>query len=120
MPISVLLVQPPPALHAAILERLTGMEGLSVVGTTVAPVETLVAIKSLAPDLVIMGMADRELPVLASSIVEEFCDVAVLAVSGDGRYALLYEMTPRLVAMADFSMEHLGDIIKRAVGAEVG
>lgn len=120
MPISVLLVQPPPELHAAIVERLSGTDGLSVVGTTSGPVETLLAVKSLRPDLVIMGMADREPPALASSLIEEFCDVVVLAVAKDGRYALLCEMTPRLVALADFSVEHLGDIIKRAVGAEVG
>lgn len=64
-------------------------------------------LRSLAPDLVLVGLTPDDTDALASSVLGCLPGVKVIAFAGDGRHAYLHEMRAHRAALIDITPEAL-------------
>jgi DNA-binding NarL/FixJ family response regulator len=117
-PIRILLGALPAPLQGALEPILATQADMEVVGAVTVPVEVLLAAGQTAAHVVLLGLEGRELPGIASHLLDEYPSIKVLAVAADGRRALLYELQPRLVAIGEASPATLVEAIRMAVQSE--
>jgi DNA-binding NarL/FixJ family response regulator len=64
-------------------------------------------LRSLRPDIVIVGLFDGETDEIGSLILSAMPTIKVLAITSDQHDAFLYEMRPHRTVMSKFSLETL-------------
>jgi DNA-binding NarL/FixJ family response regulator len=109
------LVAAPPAVRSVLGELLTGADDITIVRTAVGAVEILLAVGEANVDLVLVLLEGDTVPGIATHLLAEYPLVKILAVTGDTRHAVLYEMHPRLVPLGDLAAGGLAGAIRTAV-----
>lgn len=95
-PVRVLLGDLPTELYNAVSKAIHSQVDIEVVGVAIQPAELLLAAGMLHADVLLVGMVGRELPGVASHLLDQYPDISVLAVAPDGRQALLYALRPQI------------------------
>lgn len=73
------------------------------------------AVDDVGAEVVIVGVEGPELPDVCQELVISHPQIKVLAVSGDGRGAFLYELRPHTTPLGEVSPQGLVDAIRAAV-----
>ncbi len=87
---------------------------MKIVGEISDPLGLLLEVGSRRAQVVIMGSKTTEPPGICSHLFNEYPHVKVLSVSADGRRALLCDLRPRQVVIADASAQALLDTVRAA------
>jgi DNA-binding NarL/FixJ family response regulator len=80
---------------------------LDVVGVLDTRESLVESLRSLAPDLLLLGLTDSETDAVARSLLVAAPSVAILALAPNGQHAWLYEMRPRRTALTELSVASL-------------
>jgi DNA-binding NarL/FixJ family response regulator len=91
---------------------------MEVVGV-LPTLDTLLAdARETRADVVILGLADTELPPVCGELIAAHPLMKVLAVAGDGRRVFLHELRPQTVSLGEVSPQELIDAVRSAVRPE--
>jgi hypothetical protein len=114
MPIRVLLAELPQTLQYALDRDLSQHANLAV--TSVGDhLEVLLAVGERGADVVILGIQDRDLPGIATHLIDEYPHLRILAVRAHGQRVQVYELLPQLVPISEVSPAGLPDVISAAI-----
>jgi DNA-binding NarL/FixJ family response regulator len=114
MPIHVLLAGLPQALQHTLERNLAQHVDLAV--TSVGNhLEVLLAVGEREADVVVLGIHDRDLPGVATHLLDEYPHLRILAVRTCGQHAEVYELLPRLVPIGEVLLDGLPDVISAAI-----
>jgi hypothetical protein len=80
---------------------------MAVVGVAHKPTELLLAAGARQADVLVVGMVGRELPGVASHLLDQYPHVTVLAIAPDGRQALMHTLRPHTERIHVSSMAEL-------------
>ena len=72
-------------------------------------------IRRLSPDVLIVGLEDREVPTLFGEVLSRFPHVKVLTVGGRAKHVTLYELRPSRTVFGEVSPAELVACIRQAV-----
>jgi DNA-binding NarL/FixJ family response regulator len=110
----VLVCDLPGILCDVVQHLLEGQSDLALVGGPVRASDLLVAALSTQPDVVIIDLADPDLPPVGEALLRQAPAVGLLGViPNDGR-AFLYQLRPERVALGELSAEGLLDAVRAA------
>jgi hypothetical protein len=113
-PVKVLIGDLPNMLSDVVEHLLEGQSEFALVGRPVGSGDLLPVACSTRPDVVIIELADPELPPIGEALLRQVPAVGVLGViPNDGR-AFLYQLRPRRVALGELSAEGLLQAVRAA------
>jgi len=112
--IRVLLAEMPQMLGEVFRRVVRDQPDMTVVGEISDPLGLLLEVGSRRAQVVIMGSKTTQPPGICSHLFNEYPHVKVLSVRADGRRALLCDLRPRRVVIADASVQALLDIVRAA------
>jgi DNA-binding NarL/FixJ family response regulator len=82
------------------------------------PAEDLPAlVRRKAPEVVVLGQTDDELPRVGVRLLRENPALRVLGIAGDGRHAFVYELRPHREPLGELSPDGLIHAIREAAAA---
>lgn len=113
-PIRVLLVDMPRIPRELIARAVAAQPDMVVVGSTADLDDLSVAAHAAAPEFVIVGVADGELPPPAERFLDEQAQTKVLGVEAQDGTAYLYELRPRRAPLGEVSPADVVAAIRRA------
>jgi DNA-binding NarL/FixJ family response regulator len=117
MPIHVLLTELPEALRIPVEESLSQQADMEL--TTVHNyVELLIVAGETQADIVVLAMKDGDLPGIATHLLDEYPQLKVLALSGTGERAHIYQLVPQLALIDETSASRLPDLIRTVIRSE--
>jgi len=107
-----------PRMLRDILRGIVGDQSDMEVVEQVAEVEEVpLALRRTAPDVVIVGLQDWQAPEFFVKLFGEIPQVKILAVTGDGRQAVIYELRAHATPVGEVSPQGLVRAIRTAVQA---
>jgi len=114
-PVRVLFGALPTALHTALSEAIGSQRDIEVVGVASRPTLLLLEAETLRADVVVVAAVGHVLPGIASHLLDQYPHLRVMAVTSDGRQALVSEMRPHVEHIA---VSSAADLVRamRALG----
>jgi DNA-binding NarL/FixJ family response regulator len=108
----ILLVEMPQILCDIIAAAVSGQGDLEMVGRLDNRRAILSKTSDTEADVVVIGLADSDLPQECLSLFEALPHVRVIGVAADGRRAFLYELRPLRTALGELSPDALVQAIR--------
>lgn len=93
-PVRVLFGALPAALHTTLSEAIRSQQDIEVVGVASRPSSLLLEAGTLRANIVVVATAGCVLPGIASHLLDQYPHLRVVAVTPDGRQALVSVMRP--------------------------
>src|SRR3954470_24321482 len=109
-PVRVLLGSLPARLRADLSKAIRSEPDLDVVGVVSQPTTLLLAAGRLRADVVVVAMPDQGLPGIASHLLDQCPQIWVVAVTIDGRQALVSTTRPHTEQV---TVTSLADLVRR-------
>lgn len=111
--IKVLLADNPPGLQDTVRNLIQFQDDMEVVGEVGSPVETLLGVKTINADVVIITLFDpKEEPGIVSHLLAEYPKLLVIAISPTFDIANLYRQSTSKEAVSSVSNEKLLKMIR--------
>jgi DNA-binding NarL/FixJ family response regulator len=107
----------PLMLRDILRSAVAGQSDMEVVGEVAEVEELPFTLRRTAPDVVILGLHQWEVPELFTPLFDEDPWVKILAVTSDGREAVLYELRTHAMPIGEVSPQGLAKAIRAAMQA---
>lgn len=109
----------PQMLRDIISGTLSSEADMDVVGELHGGVDLLTAASQMQAEVVVVGLADSELPGDCLRLFDLQRHIHVLGVSGDGRRAFLYDLRPQRTPLGELSPQELVDVVRAAARSTI-
>jgi len=110
----ILLADPSSHLRALVEAAVAEHPDLTVVGSAHGEVEVLLQTGQFEANVVIVEIADKEVPAVAERLVDEYREIGVLAIDANRKQAMLYRLRPRYSWVHELTPTVLAAAIRRA------
>jgi DNA-binding NarL/FixJ family response regulator len=102
-----------------ISSTLSGEPDMDVIGEPRDGVDVVRAASHMRVDVLVMGLADSELPGDCVRLFKVQPRIRVLGVAGDGRRVFLYELRPQRTPLGELSPQELVDVVRAAARSTI-
>jgi DNA-binding NarL/FixJ family response regulator len=113
--IRILLGEIPQELSDGFKQAMANQPDMELVGEVKSGVEILLAVGQSCADVVVLGLQCGTLPGISSHLLAEYPRLKILAVTENGRGALLNELHSRVIPLEDVSPWGLLAVIRAVV-----
>lgn len=105
----------PPLLHGIVVRLVADQNDMQIVGEFADHGEMLAFQGESAPDVLVLGTGNGEINGVCEQLLTQYPRAKIVAVGGDGRRVLLYDLRPHKTTVGEVSSEELLEVIRTGV-----